>query len=155
MQEKTFELYIMGYWHDKNIICLPQQKGVFFVYETKYDKKKDALFFKRLLYIGETEDVKDGILKHKKYSEWLKYIKYGNELCYSMTCVENSYRERIAAAYIYIHKPPANEEYTDKFPFDKTRIRTAGDIELLNKDFTIDKTVKTLSNIKSFFNTKQ
>jgi len=141
MTEKTFELYIMGYWRDKNIICLPKLPGVYFVYETTYNRDRDALLVKRLLYIGESEDVYERILKHEKYTDWLKYLRFGNELCYSMAQVENAFRERIEAAYIYEHKPPANEEYTDKFPFNKTRIKSTGDTELLKKDFAIEKTV--------------
>ena len=30
------------------------------------------------------------------------------------------------AAMIYHHEPPCNEEYTDSFPFNRTRIRTGG-----------------------------
>jgi len=141
MTEKTFELNIFGYWRDKNIICLPKQPGVYFVYETSYNRDDDALSFQRLLYIGEADDVKDRILKHDKYSDWLKYIRFGNELCYSMVHVESTYRERIEAAYIYKHKPPANEEYKNNFPFNKTRVKSSGETELLNVDFTIDKTV--------------
>ena len=140
MKDNIFELNIMGYWRDKNNICLPKLPGVYFVYETTYNRDNDALLFKRLLYIGEAEDVNDRILKHEKYSDWLKYIRYGNELCYAMVQIENDYRERIEAAYIYEHKPTANKEYTDKFPFNKIRIKSTGDTELLNADFTIDKT---------------
>ena len=141
MTGKTFELNILGYWRDKNIICLPKLTGVYFVYETTYKRDDDALLFKRLLYIGEAEDVNERILKHEKYSDWLKYIRYGNELCYSMAQVENAYRERIEAAYIYEHKPPANEEYKNNFPFNKTHVKSSGETELLNIDFTVDKTV--------------
>lgn len=140
MTGKTFELNIFGYWRDKNIICLPKLPGVYFVYEASYNRDTDALSFIRLIYIGEADNVNERILKHEKYSDWLKYIGYGSELCYSMVQVENAYRERIEAAYIYEHKPPANEKHIDKFPFNKTRIKSTSDTELLNKDFTIDKT---------------
>ena len=140
MADKTFELNIFGFWRDKNIICIPKHPGIYFVYEVTYDRNTDSVSFRRIIYIGEAEDVNYRILKHEKYSDWLKYINFESELCYALAQVENSYRERIEAAYIYEHKPPANEEYTDKFPFNKTRIKSTGDTELLNKDFTIVKT---------------
>ncbi len=139
MTGKTFELNVFGYWRDKNIICLPKLSGVYFVYETTYNRDNDVLLFKRLLYIGEAENVNERILKHEKYSDWLKYIRYGNELCYSMVQVENTFRKRVEAAYIYEHKPPANEEYKSNFPFNNTHIKSSGETELLNTDFIVDR----------------
>ena len=141
MTWKTFKVNISGYWRDKDKITIPKHSGIYFVYEAAYISNNNTLSIKRLIYIGESRNVNKMVLKHRKISKWLKFVNSGNELCYSVVHVESAYRTRIEAAYIYEHKPPANEEYKNNFPFNKTRIKSTGETELLNTDFTVDKTI--------------
>ena len=148
MAGKTFNLKIQGYWRDKNIVCLPKLPGIYFVYEAAYDRDTDSLSFKKLIYIGEADNINKSILKHDKYSDWIEKIGYGGELCYSISQIEKASRERIKAAYIYEHKPPTNKEYKNNFPFNKTHVRSSGETELLNTDFIAFKTFDFISRIK-------
>ena len=140
MAAKTFNINIQGYWRDANKSGLPSHSGVYFVYVSSYDQKSGKVTLNRLIYIAESEDVNARVLNHEKYNEWLKYISYGEELCYSTGQVESLYRIRVEAAYIFNHKPPVNIEYKNSFPFDLTTIISTGKTALLNTNFTVYRT---------------
>jgi len=136
MATQIFNIKIQGYWRDKDKKSIPEHSGVYFVYVAKYNADK-VIFFK-LIYIGESENVRNRIIKHEKNSEWLQYVHQGNELCFSTGYVQGSDRERVEAAYIFKHKPPINKEYVDIFPFDKSTVISTGKTILLNTNFTVD-----------------
>lgn len=138
MAEKTFNQEFKGYWRDVNKKGLPKESGVYFVYECTYNTSKNTVTIHKLIYIGESEDVNDRVLKHEKYEKWIEHINHGNELCFSFTEVGDFHRIRVEAAYINEHKPPVNVEYVNHFPFDKTRIISHPDKSTkLNKDFVV------------------
>ena len=90
----------------------------------------------RIIYIGESENIRLRIMTHEKNIEWKKYVRPGNYLCYN--CTETlTDRVRIEAAYIYFHKPICNIEYKNTFPFDTTTISSEGRTGLIEKYFTV------------------
>jgi excinuclease UvrABC nuclease subunit len=119
---------------------LPKVSGVYFVYEGTYIPLSNQVQILKLIYIGEAADVNDRIAKHEKRTDWLKHVRYGNELVFSVTEAYATYRNRIEAAYIFKHKPPVNTEYANAFPFDATTIQSSGKTELLNIHFTVYRT---------------
>ena len=62
MAPQSFNITIEGYWRDRNKLSIPDQPGIFFVYETKYNLESDTVSLIAILYIGESEDVKNGII---------------------------------------------------------------------------------------------
>lgn len=140
MAEKTFNVSIEGYWRDVNKSGIPNHSGVYFVYEAKYNESEGTVSLLKLIYIGESDKVRDRIADHERYNDWLKHVRKGNTLCFSTGPVESDYRERVEAAYIFEHKPPENVEYKYTFPFDKTIVISKGDTELLNTNFTVYRT---------------
>lgn len=140
MAELTYEVTIDGYWSDDNKLNIPKHSGVYFVYEASYNPSTKRYSLVKLIYIGESGDVNSRIANHEKHYRWKRNIKSGNELFYSTGYVESSKRVRVEAAYIFKHKPPVNTEYTDVFPFDKTRVKSKGKTSFLDTDFTVSRT---------------
>lgn len=68
----------------------------------------------------------DRINKHEKFKDWGKYLKTGEELCFSYTFVDKNYNERVEAALINSNQPVENVEFKDAFPFDKTIVNCSG-----------------------------
>ncbi|MBS4065294.1 MAG: hypothetical protein KGZ74_12080 [Chitinophagaceae bacterium] len=137
MAAETFNVDIKGYWRDRNKADIPRHSGVYFVYTGTYDSIKNTVDLKRLIYIGEAENVNDRIQNHEKYSIWLRYLQNGEELVFSTGEVAAISRARVEAAYIFKHKPPANTEYLNSFPFDQTTIVSSGKTKFLNTHFTV------------------
>ena len=93
-----------------------------------------------LIYIGEADNVRKRIVNHEKYQDWLKHVRFGNELCFSFGPDLSTDRERAEAAMIFKHKPPENEEYMYSFPFDRTTISLLGKAALLKIYFIVERT---------------
>lgn len=138
---KTFTQDIKGYWRDVNKGRLPSHSGVYFVYTCVHNVKERTVTLKRLIYIGTAENIHDRIKDHEKYEDWKRYLKLGEELCFSCTEVDNSNRERVEAAYIFKHQPPVNTTCKSSFNYDTTRVISTGETSLLNTDFTIYRTL--------------
>ena len=140
MGEQTFKTEFKGYWLEEDISSIPNQSGVYCVYECTHNKDKDSVSLHKLIYIGESGDVNDRIQNHEKLEDWKTHVADGNELCFSFSYVESDNRDRVEAALIFEHKPPENSEYTNSFPFDKTIISLSGKVALLNTNFTVERT---------------
>jgi len=140
MAEKTITIEFDGYWRDENKGGLPAKSGVYCVYECTHNVSQKMVTIHKLIYIGESEDVKSRVENHEKYSNWLKHVRRGNELCFSFGGVGATDRARAEAALIFKHKPPENDEYVDSFPFDRTTISLSGKTALLNTYFTVNRT---------------
>ena len=136
MAGESFCITIEGCWNkfDKSE-QLPQYCGVFFVFEAK--STGDRIVPLRLLYVGEADNVCDGILSFLSKFEEFKYVRHGNLLCYHTAAVERDVRSRVQAAFIYAHKPPANDRYKYRFPFAPTHILSQGEIGFLKLDFAV------------------
>ena len=139
MIAETFNIKIDGYWKDVNKAGIPNHSGVYFVYECTCNEEDKIVKTHKLIYIGESDKVRDRIANHEKYNDFEKHVRPGNTLCYSTGPVSDTYRERVEAAYIYKHKPPENEEYTDSFPFNQTTVNSSGNTALLYPSFTVKK----------------
>ncbi len=139
MAAKIIKIKFQGYCRDEYKFRVPALSGVYCVYECKYTKIKDIVSPITLIYIGESDNVQDRIANHKKYQDWLKHVRYGNELCFSFGLIVSTDRERAEAAMIFKHRPPENDEYVDSFPFDRTTMFLSGKIEFLKKWFMLNR----------------
>ena len=140
MAEKTIAVEFDGYWRDEKKTVLPAKSGIYCVYECTHNAEKKSVSIHKLIYIGESKDVKNRVANHEKYEDWLKHVRSGNELCFSFGGVEATDRARAEAAMIFKHKPPENDEYVDSFPFDRTTMSLSGKTALLSTNFTVDRT---------------
>ena len=140
MAEKTFKAEFDGYWREPNIEGIPNESGVYCVYECTYKKDTRTVSLHKLIYIGEAGEVRDRIKNHEQWDDWKKHVREGNQLCFTFGYVESEYRNRVEAALIFKHKPPENSEYKYSFPFDKTTIILSGTTALLSTHFTVERT---------------
>ncbi|MXX05288.1 MAG: GIY-YIG nuclease family protein [Acidimicrobiia bacterium] len=132
MTAKTYSLDFSGYWRAENAGGLPDHSGIYCVYTCTFNVKQKTVSLRRLLYIGESGDVRSRVSGHERWDEWEGKLLVGQELCFSAALISpKSDRERAEAAMINIYKPPCNVEYVDSFPFDKTNIETKGKNALL------------------------
>jgi len=141
MAEKTFNQTFDGYYRDINKEHIPEISAVYFVYTCTYNPNADTVSIEKLIYIGESNNIKSRIFNHDRYKDWLKELKNGQTLCFSYTSVDNLYRNRLEAAYIYKHKPPLNIEYVNNFPFDRTTVisQPQDKTAFISKSFTVDR----------------
>ena len=137
MAPKTISLNFIGYWREKAISGISNESGIYVVYECFYDPQTVKVNLKKIIYIGEGEEVQNRIAKHEKWPEWRNSCGINNELCFSYAPVINPDRERGEAALIYKHKPPVNEEHKYNFSYDETTMSLSGEAGLLTTYFTV------------------
>ncbi|OQS45854.1 hypothetical protein B0T49_20840 [Chromobacterium violaceum] len=140
MAEQSFGIDFSGYWRELDKGSVPSKSGIYCVYRGVYNKDKNTVSLQQLIYIGESVDVRDRLANHEKLGEWSKYLKKGEELCYSFGAIPAAHRVRCEAALIFRHKPPVNTEYVKAFPHDKTSISLTGKSKFLDASVTISRT---------------
>lgn len=141
MAAETYNLDFDGYWREPNIGGLPAKSGIYCVYGCTYDAGKGTVSIKKLIYIGEADDVQDRVAGHEKWREWKGELGLGQQLCFNAALISpRGARERAEAAMIFKHKPPCNTDFVNSFPFDETTVRTSGRNALLAEQFTVHRT---------------
>ena len=139
---KTIDLNFRGYRLEEDWGLLPSKSGIYCVYAATLDDKTGKLKKKRLLYIGESDDIRRRVSEkpRRRRNKWAKELSGDEVLCVSYAKIKaEDHRKRAEAAMIHHHQPPCNEEYTDSFPFNRTRIRAGGQTAKLTKQFTVDR----------------
>jgi len=106
------------------------------VYTCKYNALEKTVSIRRLVYIGESENVNKRIDGHEKWTKWRQYLQSGEILCFNFTPISID-RVRAEAAMIHHHKPPVNTEYINSFPYDATSMQTSGRNVLLSSSFMV------------------
>jgi excinuclease UvrABC nuclease subunit len=139
MTKQNYEIKFDGYWKESKELCVPNISGIYCVYSCVLCSDKNKVSLKKIIYIGESENVKSRISNHEKQPKWEGCIEVNEVLCYSVAVVPSDCRIRCEAALINEHTPPENTEYTYNFPFDTTIIKLIGDTKFLKKKFTIYK----------------
>jgi hypothetical protein len=134
---KTITLTFDGYWRDANSASIPNASGIYLVYTCTHDRQAGQVTLHKLIYIGESDRVRDRIQFHEKRAKWQRYLGPGQELCYSFAPIASPDRQRAEAALIYHHKPPVNDEYKDSFPFDDTTVISGGKCTFIEQSFTV------------------
>ena len=144
---KTITLNFDGYWREVNKAGIPAKSGVYAVYVCKYNKPekegaKGTVTLKKLIYIGEAENVNERISEHDKWSDWRKQVSKSEEICFNFASATSPDRERAECALIFYHKPTCNDECKDSFPYEETTVISKGKRELIKSPITVRKTTK-------------
>ncbi len=140
MASKTITIAFDGYWRDEKKSAIPANSGIYCVFECTRDISSSTVSLHKLIYIGESGDVKSRISDHEKHNDWNTHVRPDNELCFAFGAVGKEDRIRAEAAMIFKHKPPENTEYVESFPFDTTMISLSGKKTLLKSQFTVCRT---------------
>lgn len=138
---KTINLAYEGYWRERNFNGVPAYSGVYTFMECKLNSD-DTVTLINILYIGKADNVKERVQKHDKLDVMKRSLSYGNELCINCAPVSGTDQDRAEAALIYKHKPPFNDQLKDWFNYDTTIISNSGRYSLLERLFTVIRTVK-------------
>ena len=88
--------------------------GIYLVY-TGISEPNNTCTLKKLIYIGESEDISKRISGHNKWDEWKKQLQNGEKLYFCYAKANKEDRQRAEAALIHEHKPVCNTEFTGKF----------------------------------------
>jgi len=141
--EKEIELKFSGYYRDVNRKSVPNTSGVYLVYRCVYNKEvkpKPTVTLKQLIYIGESEAVRDRIgEEHEGRECWEGKLETGEVLCFSFAPASEADRERAEAALVYKKKPICNDQGKDSFNYDKTTIKSTGTCWNIPEEFTVEK----------------
>lgn len=141
MAVSTFTIKFEGYWLEQDREDIPAGGGVYCVYSCAYNLATGTLLPTRLLYVGNSDNVRESIATHGKRPDWEKHLQTsgGGLLCYSFAKVTPCIRERCRAAIIHQHRPPENLKHVDFFPYQQTTMLISGSNMLLTRKFTVCK----------------
>ena len=138
--KKTYDLDFAGYWREPNISSLPASSGIYCVYACTFNKDQNTVSIAKLLYVGESANVRVRVDGHPSFDTWKKQLISAQILCFSASTISpGTDRERAEAAMIYKHQPPCNASCKDSFSHDTTTINTSGQNVLLATRFTVNK----------------
>src|SRR5262245_37662391 len=87
MAAKTYDLSFDGYWRAPNKDQLPAKSGIYCVYACTYDASNKTVDIKRLLYIGEAENIRDRVANHDGWNKWERQLKSGEVLCFNAALI--------------------------------------------------------------------
>lgn len=140
MAAQTYAVEFAGYWREPNKSGVPDQSGIYCVYACTHNTQANSVSLRKLIYIGESDNVRSRISNHEKQRDWERHLNAGEQLCYNFGPVATASRVRCEAAMIFKHKPPENAEYVNEFPFDQTTMNLSGKTALLHASFTVYRT---------------
>jgi hypothetical protein len=155
MAEQTIIIHIKGYWRNQDKMDLPEQAGLFFVYEANYNPTDQTVDLLKLIYIGDADNIKSQILHREHESSWMDHVAAGHGLCFGCAAIDNYYRGRARAAYVITHQPPANNNSAEVFQFDTTTIVSNGNTALINPVITARKNKAVADEILLSTNRKE
>lgn len=137
MSSKTYSLDFDE--HHINSTDLPDWSGIYCIYAFEHNDPKTSYHARGLLYIGESENIRERVSNHEHREDWENKLDKKNEvlLFRAAPISPKEDRERAEAAMIYHHKPPCNTQYVHSFPFDKTTIEISGETDHLTTNFTV------------------
>lgn len=139
---KTINLDFEGYRIEAKKNSIPSKSGIYCVYSCIHNEKENTVSIKKLLYIGESENLHSRIATHNRLDDWKKKLSATETLCYSFALINGDDRNRAEAALIFKHTPPMNTEYIDNFPYKDTKISLSGKAKFLTTNFIIEETKK-------------
>ncbi|MCY4049303.1 MAG: GIY-YIG nuclease family protein [Hyphomicrobiales bacterium] len=136
MVENAYSLRFDGYYFKTQTDRLPTTSGIYGVYGLSNSF--------RLIYIGESSNVRDRVENHEKRTKWQSKIRTGEKICFNVALISSRERQRAEAAMIYKHKPPCNTEHVNSFQFDTTTIRTSGKNACMHDRFTVRRKLRVI-----------
>lgn len=144
MAGQVFKVDIVGGWVDSDI-NIPAASGILFVYASEIGEEDISSNLNRLLYITESADINSHIESDCVFKKLKPYLREYEQLYYYVSACGSRFRKRIAAAFIHQHKPIANSEFVNSFPFHETTVEMYNNIPYLEDRFKVVKKVDDLA----------
>lgn len=141
MPAQTYSLNFQGYWTDENRSGLPAAGGIYAVYACVPNHWIKNVELRRLLYVGEAENVAQRVAGHERWLDWQLQLKAGESVGYSAALIgPPAARRRAEAAIINRHKPICNVECVNSFAHDTTTVFIGGANALMSPFFNVERT---------------
>jgi hypothetical protein len=131
MAADTISLTFNGYWKWTDLTFMPNEAGIYVVYDGAWGRSTKVFTLKQTLFIGEAERTRDRIMRHERWNDWRRGVKSGGELYFAFAPAEFPARLRAEAALIFEHQPLLNVEHKLEFPFQDTTMIVDGRSGLL------------------------
>lgn len=131
MAADTISLTFNGYWKWRDLSFVPNEAGIYVVYDGAWKRATNGLALNRILFIGEAERARDRLMRHERWSDWRRSVRGGGDLYFAFAPAELPTRLRAEAALIYEHQPLLNIEHKLEFPFHDTTMIVDGRSGLL------------------------
>ena len=148
MFSNNYNLSFSGYWLEANVGSMSAISGVYCVYTCTYNSLLNRVSIRKLIYIGQADNVQQRVSGHEKWEDWKQHLSLGERLCFSTAGIAYSAdRDRAEAALIFWHKPTVNSEYVNRFPFQNTGITTSGTNALLTSQFSVSNQPQPLPSL--------
>lgn len=123
---KIVTLNFKGYFFDETSKTnFPGHEGIYCVYRGTLSEDKKSCSLKELLYIGESDNLKNRIISHEKWEEWKLQLNKGESLFFSYALTD-SYREEIEKVLIYHKKPRCNTKNIQSYNVTSLQIEITG-----------------------------
>lgn len=134
---KSYNLVFDGYYIEPKY--LPEYSGIYLVYACLRDDIQKKVTLHRLLYIGQSENIKERHNNHNHQEKFESQLQSGESLCYSCVEVNLVDLDRVENGLIYKYKPVVNELCKSKFGFLRTLFHLSGNCLLCDpREFVID-----------------
>lgn len=122
------------YLHDRAKNAFPEKQGIYCVYKGVYNKEEDTVSLKELIYIGESQNLKERITSHEKWTNWKN--KLTTNQCLALTyATTTSNRENVEKVLIYEHQPICNELNKEAHNVTQLIINTKGKNAKLKSEY--------------------
>ena len=114
----------------------PEKPEIYCIYRANSDGEPVEL-----LYIGESENIKERFIGHEHYEDWEGELLPDENLVFSYAVFNSREiaRKRAEAALIFAHKPVCNKQSTETFGYDTTTVTTKGKNAFLCPKFIVRK----------------
>lgn len=106
--------------------CFPDTSGIYCFYTCSYNWLENRYKVKKLIYIGESENLIERLKNHEKIDECKKTLSREEQLCFSYAEVSTEDRKRAEAALVYTLEPQFNDQLKNEFKYPDTEIHVSG-----------------------------
>ena len=136
MAAKTYNLNFIGYKWEKD---LPNEAGIYLTYTVKYNNFEQKYYLDKLVYIGESEDIKERQAEHFADGDYPRGAKLA--YAYALLSGDENHRKRCEAALIFKVKPEWNTANKQSFNYDTTTVRSTGEHFGVPEELIVNKSI--------------
>ncbi len=136
MSAKTYNLELIGYKWEKD---LPKEAGIYLTYTVKYNDETKEYNLDKLVYVGESVDIKGRQSEHLAAGDYPQNTKLA--YAYALLSGGEDNRKRCEAAIIFKVKPNWNTANTQSFDYDSTIVKSTGKHMGVPAELTVNKKV--------------
>lgn len=128
---KTYNVTFKGYRLEKDAEGLPEYSGIYIAYRCIYDSDTNKVTLNELIYIGQSENLKNRIASHKNSEDLSKCCLENETICYSYASVSLNDLDIVENALVFAQKPRINTQLKNNYNFEAASFVVEGACDLL------------------------